>query len=227
MLARLARAAGMAPEALLARPDIAAQSARLRGDAAAKRALWPRLRALRRDRVGVSAVQQGYATATATGLRPMREADLDAVMLIEQRAYPYPWTRGIFRDCLHAGYPMWLLERQGVIVGYGVLSIAAGEAHVLNLCTAPGNEGQGLGARMLQTLLKIARGNGAQRVFLEVRPSNPRRDRAVRAQRLQRDRPAAALLPGARRPRGCHRDGDGAARLSAAPPAAVACPANQ
>lgn len=69
---------------------------------------------------------------------------------------------------------MWLLERQGVIVGYGVLSIAAGEAHVLNLCTAPGNEGQGLGARMLQTLLKIARGHGAQRVFLEVRPSNPR-----------------------------------------------------
>ena len=117
---------------------------------------------------------QAYEAAVAAGLRPMREADLDAVMPIEQRAYPYPWTRGIFRDCLHAGYSMWLLERQGVIVGYGVLSIAAGEAHVLNLCTAPGSEGQGLGARMLQTLLKIARGHGAQRVFLEVRPSNPR-----------------------------------------------------
>lgn len=117
---------------------------------------------------------QAYAAETAASLRPMREADLDAVMLIEQRAYPYPWTRGIFRDCLHAGYPMWLLERQGVIVGYGVLSIAAGEAHVLNLCTAPGSEGQGWGARMLQTLLKIARGHGARRVFLEVRPSNPR-----------------------------------------------------
>ena len=49
MLERLARAAGVSPEALLARADIAAQSARLRGDAAAKRALWPRLRALRRD----------------------------------------------------------------------------------------------------------------------------------------------------------------------------------
>ena len=32
-----------------------------------------------------------------------READLDAVMAIEQRAYPFPWTRGIFRDCLLAG----------------------------------------------------------------------------------------------------------------------------
>ena len=107
-------------------------------------------------------------------LRPMREADLDAVMRIELRAYPFPWTQGIFRDCLHAGYPMWVQERCGVIVGYGVLSIAADEAHVLNLCTAPECEGQGLGRKMLQSLLRIARGNGAQRVFLEVRPSNPR-----------------------------------------------------
>ena len=112
-------------------------------------------------------------------LRPMREADLDEVMRIEERAYPFPWTRGIFRDCLRAGYPMWVQERQagearGAIVGYGVLSLAADEAHVLNLCTAPECEGRGLGGRMLQALLRIARGGGAQRVFLEVRPSNPR-----------------------------------------------------
>ena len=115
-----------------------------------------------------------YGALVAPSLRPLREADLDAIMAIEQRAYPFPWTRGIFRDCLQAGYPMWLQERQGVIVGYGVLSVAAGEAHVLNLCTAPGQEGQGLGQRMLQALLKIARGHGARQVFLEVRPSNPR-----------------------------------------------------
>ena len=108
------------------------------------------------------------------GLRPMRESDLHAIMEVEVRAYPFPWTLGIFRDCLRAGYPMWVQERAGGIVGYGVLSIAADEAHVLNLCTAPGSEGQGLGQRMLQALLRIARGHGARRVFLEVRPSNPR-----------------------------------------------------
>ena len=48
MLARLARAAGMHPDALLAHAEVVAAAARLRGDAAAKRALWPRLRALRR-----------------------------------------------------------------------------------------------------------------------------------------------------------------------------------
>ena len=44
----------------------------------------------------------------------------------------------------------------------------------MNLCTAPGHEGRGLGRRMLQAMLRIARGHRAQRVFLEVRPSNPR-----------------------------------------------------
>ena len=112
--------------------------------------------------------------ASAPTLRPMRDADLDEVMRIEVRAYPFPWTRGIFRDCLHANYPMWVQERAGRMVGYGVLSIAADEAHVLNLCTSPDHEGEGLGRRMLQALLRIARGHGAQRVFLEVRPSNPR-----------------------------------------------------
>ncbi len=121
----------------------------------------------------MSAVRAADLTMPAT-LRPMRETDLDEVMRIEESAYPFPWTRGIFRDCMRAGYPMWVQERDGGIVGYGVLSTAADEAHVLNLCTAMGNEGHGLGQRMLQTLLRIARGGGAQRVYLEVRPSNLR-----------------------------------------------------
>ncbi len=51
MLARVARAAGLAPEALQAvAPAIVAACAGLVGDAAAKRALWPRLRRLRRER---------------------------------------------------------------------------------------------------------------------------------------------------------------------------------
>lgn len=107
-------------------------------------------------------------------LRPMREDDLDAVMRIEKTAYLFPWSRGIFRDCLHSGYSLWVFEQDGAILGYGVLSVAAEEAHILNLCTAPGREGRGLGQRMLHSLLRIARVQHAQRVFLEVRPSNPR-----------------------------------------------------
>ena len=105
-------------------------------------------------------------------LRPMREDDLDTVMRIEVRAYPFPWTAGIFRDCLRAGYPAWVLAQDGRIFGYGVLSIAAGEAHVLNVCIDPDDQGQSHGRRLLRALVHAARGQGAQRVFLEVRPSN-------------------------------------------------------
>lgn len=106
-------------------------------------------------------------------LRPMREDDLDTVMAIERRAYPYPWTPGIFRDCLRAGYPAWVMHGGGRIMGYGVVSIAAEEAHVLNICVEPMLHGRGHGRRLLRALVDIARGNGARRVYLEVRPSNP------------------------------------------------------
>ncbi|MEO5565605.1 MAG: ribosomal protein S18-alanine N-acetyltransferase [Luteimonas sp.] len=105
-------------------------------------------------------------------LRPMREEHLDAVMELERRAYPFPWTRGIFRDCLHAGYPAWVLVESGVVVGYGLLSVAVGEAHILNVCSAPEVRGRGHGRRLVRALLQQARGRAAQRVFLEVRPSN-------------------------------------------------------
>ncbi|HEY0659792.1 MAG TPA: ribosomal protein S18-alanine N-acetyltransferase [Lysobacter sp.] len=108
----------------------------------------------------------------ATSLRPMREDDLDAIHAIELRAYAFPWTVGIFRDCLRADYPSWVMYSEDRIVGYFLLSLAAGEAHVLNVCVAPELQGHGYGRKLLHALLRIARGRGAERVFLEVRPSN-------------------------------------------------------
>lgn len=106
-------------------------------------------------------------------LRCMRGEDLDAVMAIEQRAYPFPWTRGIFIDCLASGYSAWVLEHGRQIIGYGLLSVAADEAHVLNVCVDPLVQSRGHGRLLLRALLDSARKHRAQRVFLEVRPSNP------------------------------------------------------
>ena len=105
-------------------------------------------------------------------LRPMREDDLAAVQAVESRAYEFPWTIGIFRDCLRADYPAWVLHDGSRIAGYFLMSIAAGEAHVLNICVAPEMQGQGHGRRLLHALLQMARGRNVSRVFLEVRPSN-------------------------------------------------------
>ena len=112
------------------------------------------------------------AAAAPIHLRPMREDDLVAVHAVEERAYEFPWTLGIFRDCLRSDYPAWVLEEGGLIVGYVLMSVAAGEAHILNVCIAPEHQGRGLGRKLVRAILHVARGRAAERVFLEVRPSN-------------------------------------------------------
>lgn len=112
--------------------------------------------------------------APGSQVRPMRQADIEAVADIENRSYVFPWTPGIFRDCLRAGHHCWVLEADTKLLGYGVLSAAAGEAHILNICIAPEYQGRGHGRRLLRRLVDLARWHKAQQVFLEVRPSNPR-----------------------------------------------------
>ena len=51
--------------------------------------------------------------ASAQGLVVMQEGDLEQVAALEAAAYPYPWTWGIFRDCLRAGYGCWVLAWVG------------------------------------------------------------------------------------------------------------------
>jgi [ribosomal protein S18]-alanine N-acetyltransferase len=110
----------------------------------------------------------------AVHIRAMTEADLDEVAKVEVRAYEFPWTRGIFSDCLRAGYGCFVLARQAEIIGYFVLSVAANEGHVLNVCIDPAEQRRGLGRRLMKRLMDLARWHRCERVFLEVRPSNPK-----------------------------------------------------
>jgi len=107
-----------------------------------------------------------------TNIRVMCEQDLDQVMPIEQRAYPYYWSRGIFCDCMRVGYLCQVLELDGLIVGYSVMSKGVDEAHLLNLCVDPDMQGQGLGQLMLDSLIESAKRMHSEMLLLEVRPSN-------------------------------------------------------
>lgn len=105
-------------------------------------------------------------------LRPMTMDDIDQVFEVETETYEFPWTRGIFHDCLQVGYCCWVFELEGEVVAYGVMSVAAGEAHVLTIVVTKQSRSQGLGAAMMEHLLIIARQRGAATVLLEVRPTN-------------------------------------------------------
>lgn len=105
-------------------------------------------------------------------LRRMTRADLSEVHAIEEASYPYPWSRNIFHDCLRVGYRCHVLTEDDAIRGYGIVSHALDECHLLNLCIHPERRGAGLASIMVEHLLGEARLISASRMFLEVRPSN-------------------------------------------------------
>jgi len=104
--------------------------------------------------------------------RAMREADVPDVVAIERASYQFPWSEGIFRDCLRVGYTCRVAAVGRQIAGYGVMSAGAGEAHILNLCIAEAFRCHGLGGRLLTLLVERAAALGMKEAFLEVRPSN-------------------------------------------------------
>ena len=105
-------------------------------------------------------------------LRLMRPADVGKVAEVELAAYPHPWTPGIFRDCIQAGYCCWVATEGMRTIGHGVMSVAAGECHVLNVCVHPDSQRRGLGRSILRHLMGVSRHHAAARACLEVRVSN-------------------------------------------------------
>ena len=105
-------------------------------------------------------------------IRGMTNRDLRGVAAVEQASYEFPWSPGIFRDCLLAGYQCLVLIIDGDVNGYAIMSVAASEAHILNLCVHPELQRRGYGRELLHALCTRARAMGVERAFLEVRPSN-------------------------------------------------------
>ena len=112
------------------------------------------------------------AVEPRTEIRLMQPSDLKSVAAVERAAYAFPWSLGIFRDCLLAGYYCLVLDVGKNLAGYGIMSIAAAEAHLLNLCVHPNAQRAGYGRMLLNALLLKAEDADVEKIFLEVRPSN-------------------------------------------------------
>jgi ribosomal-protein-alanine N-acetyltransferase len=110
---------------------------------------------------------------------PLRLEQIDDLMVLERRIYPFPWTSGNFADALRSGYSAWtLVSAADEILAYAVAMLGVEEAHLLNLAVDPARQRRGYGRRMLDWIAANMREYGARSLLLEVRPSN------VEAQRL-------------------------------------------
>jgi len=134
----------------------------------------------------MSAELEHPASPTKILFRNMTLADTPGVMAVERASYDFPWTEGIFRDCVRVGYVCRVVELAGQIAGYGIMTMGAGEAHLLNLCIRSDIRRRGVGRRILEQLLDHARKHGITDMFLEVRPSNPAAIRVYEAMGFER-----------------------------------------
>src|ERR1700745_1507451 len=105
-------------------------------------------------------------------IRSMRASDISEVVSIERSSYQFPWSEGIFRDCLRVGYVCRVMTVSRQVMAYGGMGLGAGEAHILNLCVGEAYRCRGVGRRLLGSLVERATAAGMADAFLEVRPSN-------------------------------------------------------
>jgi len=102
----------------------------------------------------------------------MTERDLADVLAIERSTYDFPWSETIFKDCLRVNYHCYVIEQNQKVKGYAVMTVAAGESHILNICVDKSLRGNGIGRGMLAHLVDDARRYRAEMMLLEVRVSN-------------------------------------------------------
>ena len=110
--------------------------------------------------------------ASSMVFRPMREEELDAVLAIEYSVTDFPWGRGHFTDSMNSGYACWSGYADGALAGFYVLMPVVDEAHLLTISVGPKYQRCGYGRCLLHHAMNTARLGGAERMLLEVRPSN-------------------------------------------------------
>jgi ribosomal-protein-alanine N-acetyltransferase len=106
-------------------------------------------------------------------IRPMREADLDAVLEIERVSFSTPWSRESFKNLMgRTDSALGVATVDGTVVGYAVVWFVGSEAELGNIAVSPAWRRRGLGFWLLDWALENARKRGVERIFLEVRVSN-------------------------------------------------------
>ena len=120
----------------------------------------------------------GTAGRSGVVVRPATRADLDRVVAIERAAFSDPWTLDAFAALL-ANPRVLFAVAEGTpdgggagVVGYVVAWFVVDEAEVANVAVALEARGRGIGARLLDEAIHVARREGAAAVYLEVRDSN-------------------------------------------------------
>lgn len=124
------------------------------------------------------AVVMAHAAEGTPGAQPVVERsaaldDVSAIVAIERATFSDPWSETSVRRLFDNEGACVRVATQGAeVVGYGVIWVVADEAELANLAVATSVRGRGVGALLLDALLREAAARGATATHLEVRASN-------------------------------------------------------
>lgn len=106
-------------------------------------------------------------------VRKMTQDDIAEVCTLERRCFPNPWVAEGFEAEMEgpASFAEVVMEGEA-LAGYATYRVIVDEAHLLNIAISPELRGRGLGKRLLRHILRVCVNEGAEWMFLEVRPSN-------------------------------------------------------
>lgn len=105
-------------------------------------------------------------------VRDAEASDISAVLSVEATGYEFPWSEAVFLDCFKENYFFLVIEIEGKVVGYSIVSEIVGEAHLLNICIDSNFYRRGLGAKLLNSTIARCVQRSCDSILLEVRESN-------------------------------------------------------
>ena len=107
------------------------------------------------------------------GKQDDNEELLESLLLLEERCFSDPWSRGMMQSALEDASVVLFTLRDGErLVGYLMLMRVFPDGEILNLAVMPEYRRQGLAERLFDSCLAYCRDVGIEMLFLEVRASN-------------------------------------------------------
>ena len=107
-------------------------------------------------------------------IEELKSADIPALLEIEKQEFSSPWDEEMFRqEVEHRDISRsYVVVAEGRLVGYFVAWFFGERVHLLNIAVSSPNKRRGIGSRMLEFLIEMARREQKKVVTLEVREGN-------------------------------------------------------
>lgn len=107
-----------------------------------------------------------------TTFNSISTTDVEQLMIIENACHSHPWSESVFKSCIGGRYFGEYLTENDLTVGFYVGEYISGEATLMDICVSPEQQGKGFGKKLLNRFSELAKSQGAEQIFLEVRAKN-------------------------------------------------------